>query len=164
MAEFNGVSYDDRNFEVRTVYGKECLHYIGKSVYGEEIVIPVGIKDISNMFSNCAHLLTPPAIPDGVEDCDGTFFGCARLEEPPVLPQSVKNTNFMFHSCISLLRPAILPKNIVTYRNMYGRCIRLFKQFSESDPAVLSQLQEKGVATVHRKLHELPLAKCNSFN
>ena len=82
-------NYDDTQFAVSGTTG--LLRYIGSETRGENIVIPYGIKNCTQMFSN-SIIVTPPEIPNGVEDISMMFSGCKQLQHYPNIPSTVRVT------------------------------------------------------------------------
>ena len=65
-------------------------------------VIPNGVTDMSNAFTNCYPLTTSPVIPSSVTYLNSTFSGCVNLTTAPIIPSSVTNLVQTFQNCAAL--------------------------------------------------------------
>ena len=101
-----------------------------KFAYGTFTEVPEwadfeGIRDMSNMFSNCQSIKTIPMIDtSNVTNMDRMFYQCGNLQTIPLLDTSnVINMNEMFYQCGNLQAiPQFDTSNVTNMNNMFESC------------------------------------------
>lgn len=96
----------------------------GKTEVGE-IVSKINGKpvvDMTETFSYCTQLTTPPTIPESVVNMERTFMGCFKLNPAPSIPSSVKNMYYTFNNCYALQAAPSIPSGVINMEATFKNC------------------------------------------
>ena len=107
---------------IKTI-GDFALYYCDIS----DIVIPEGVEDCSEMFTDCKNLKTAPTIPKGVEYCSHMFSNCENLKVAPEIPEGIKDCTYMFYNCINLEILPEVPETVKNTEGMFAGCKKAFE-------------------------------------
>ena len=144
-------------YDKRGVLVNVYLHYEG-SKDGNEIVIPDGVENYSQMFRDCTSLVNAPSlfenpnirnyefmfagctslvnvpnIPKYANWCNGMFIGCKSLVDSPKIPEYAKYCDQMFQGCTSLITAPNIPDGVVFCSWMFRGCTSLINVSSIPD-------------------------------
>ena len=127
MAEqiWNGIIYDDDDFEIKESEGKEYLHYKGTAVDLRHFEIPKGMTSIHMMFAGTDIEYGPAFIPDGVTDVSYLYLDCKHLIEGSRVPNTVTNQDGEYDGCENLTDAKNISQNAVSINGYAANCASL---------------------------------------
>lgn len=123
--ELGKFEYNTEEFELITIAGSQCLHYIGN---GKDVRLPKGCKNCQYMFIGYTgkYLDLSEFYTDDVVSMKYMFAECRNLEEIDLSnfnTEKVKQMNLMFKSCTNLKCLDLSMFNVNNVRDMSGLCL-----------------------------------------
>lgn len=121
---WNGIFYDDSDFEVKNGEGKEYLHYKGTLTDLRHFELPKGITSTFMMFAG-TDIEYGPVIPDTVTDMSYTFLDCKRLIEGSKAPNNVTNQDGEYDGCENVTDVKNFSANVLSINGYAANCASL---------------------------------------
>lgn len=85
-------------------------------------LLPNNIQNLTNIYYNCASLISVKNIPTSAINLYYAFYGCGKLTTLPELGNSVSNIGYICNGCTSLISVTNIPTSVTSAARAFYGC------------------------------------------